>query len=104
MSEIKSGRDYAFRLPKSGSSEGYYIELNSGEFEGVTYRYGQTKFEEDEEKQEAFVSFQYDILNSNGKENLEENEDFKNHIGNVLMSIIEENVRKNEEFIDKDKE
>lgn len=93
--QLKSGKDFSFRLPKEGEEDkGYHIELNSGEYEGVKFKYGQTSVEEDEEKGEAFLKFEYEILDSNGKENLENNEEFKNYIGNVLVSIIEENSKR----------
>lgn len=93
--KIKSGKDFVFHLPKEGEeNKGYYIELNSGKYEGVKFKYGQTAVEEDEEKGEAFLKFEYEVIDSNGKGDLENNEEFKNHIGNVLVSIIEENSKR----------
>lgn len=97
MSKIQVGRDYAFRFPNGTvDNEGYYIELNSGEFEGVRFKYGKVSVEENQEQGEASLLFEYDVLEPNGFDNLEKNENFKNRIGDVLMHIVEEGVKRTE--------
>lgn len=97
--KIEHGKDYAFRFLEN---EGYHIEINSGEFEGVKFKYGQTKLEEDEEKGEASLNFEYDVVDDNGFGNLQQNEEFKDTIGKILISIIEENIQKYSEETNED--
>ena len=93
MSDLLVGRDYMFKFPsETNKQEGYSIELTSGDFAGVNYKYGEVKVEEDEENGSASLVFSFDVVDANGIENLDINEDFKNVMGNVLMSIIEEGI------------
>lgn len=98
MNEIQEGRDYAFRFNKDDENvnEGYYIELNSGDFDGVKFKYGKVSVEENEEKTEASLLFEYDVIDSNGIENLEKSEEFKNRIGDILLNIVEKGVKNQE--------
>lgn len=93
MSKLEVGKDFMFRFPsETNKQEGYSIEFTAGDFAGVSFKYGEVSVQEDEEKQEASLVFEFDVIESNGIENLEQNEDFKNAMGNVLMSIIEEGI------------
>lgn len=99
MNDIQEGRDYSFRFNKDTENDdggGYYIELNSGVFEGVKFKYGKVSLEENEEKTEASLLFEYDVMESNGIENLEKNDEFKNRIGDILLHIVEKGVKTQE--------
>lgn len=63
------------------------IKLLDGEYEGTTYMYGNVNFEEKDD--ELYMSFNYEILDSDlDKTILENDEDFKQYIGDILSSIM----------------
>lgn len=65
--------------------------LTNDEYDGVVYYYSTVKFEEKNE--DAYLSFEYHIVdNPTGKE-LDGNVDFGNYIGDVLVDIIEEGMK-----------
>lgn len=71
---------------------GYYINIMTGEFSGIDFKYGKVSFSPPEENTDgdAFLGFEYDVINTNGFENLEENIAFKNCMGDILVTIITE--------------
>lgn len=91
--EIKENVDYVF-VPARNENETYCIQILTGDYSGVRFKYGEVKFEEDAEKEEAFLNFEYEILDKANQENLIENVDFKNHLGDILVNIIEKNATK----------
>lgn len=99
MSEIEEGKDYIFDIPENNVGS-INLKLTSGIFEGVIYNYGKVAGEEDKEKGEFYLQFEYNIVDPNGIENLEINLDFKNHIGDVLSSIISKNAGTYEETVE----
>lgn len=84
MINYKEGVDYAFvPFDKEYAS----IKLLDGEYENTIYMYGNVSFEEKDD--EVYLSFNYEILESDLDKNiLEQDEDFKIHIGDVLTSIM----------------
>ena len=90
MSNLVEGYDYKFLIPED---EGIAInvELLTGEYSGVVYRYGKVGFEENEESGEGYLTFEYDLMVSEIPD-LESDIKFKNYIGDVLVSIISKNV------------
>lgn len=99
MNELEEGKDYIFDISENNAGS-INIKLTSGIFEGVIYNYGKVSGEEDKEKDEFYLQFEYNVVEPNGLENLENNIDFKNHIGDVLSSIISKNVGKYEETVE----
>lgn len=93
MSELKEGLDYSFTFPESNNTT-VDIKLVSGEFAGVIYRYGKVSVDEDENKENAYLSFEFDVIDNNDIPSLEESIEFKNRIGDVLTSIISKNFDK----------
>lgn len=91
--DLKRDVDYkvlSYEEPVAGESPGaILIELLNGEFAGVSYSYGQIgQIQPNEDDDNATLSFEYDIVNSNDKGDLEQNDDFRNYIGEVLVSIL----------------
>jgi hypothetical protein len=91
MIEYKEGEDYSLLIPE-GEGESIDVKVLSGVFTGVIYNYGKVKVEENEEDGSAHLAFEYDVIDSNGFENLEETAEFKNYIGDVLVSMIMKNI------------
>ena len=85
--ELKENVDYNFLIPENIGEE-VNIQLTSGKFSGVIYNFGKVSIDEDKENDQAFLNFEYNIIDSNGLESLENNLEFKNHIGSVLTSIV----------------
>lgn len=59
------------------------LEVQTGQFVGTVYSYGEVKFPEGEE---PILWFEYTIHESKGDTNSEE---FKNFIGDILVEIID---------------
>jgi len=96
MIDLTQDVDFKFVDPTEESTI-VNVELLTGEFEGVVYRYGRVNVNEDEESGEAMLSYEFDLVDSNGLDSLLENEDFKNHIGHVLSNIMIQNQSVSEE-------
>jgi hypothetical protein len=67
------------------------IRLNTGEFSGVTYRYGRVKLDPDEVNDVLKISFDYDIIDGQ-VDNVEE---FKAYIGPILTEMIDTGLMTN---------
>ena len=91
MIEYKEGEDYSLLIPE-GTGESIDVKVLRGVFAGVIYNYGKVKVEEIKDDESAQLTFEYDIIDSNGFENLEETLEFKNYIGDVLVSMIMKNI------------
>lgn len=79
--------DYTFIYPEE-SQTFVDIRLLSGKFSGIIYRYGKVGVEEDGDN--AYLKFEYDIISSENPEKDTQTEEFKNHIGDILVNIIGE--------------
>jgi hypothetical protein len=95
MFDYKEGVDFKLLVSES-DSEAVNIELSSGPFQGVVYSYGKVTTQEIKDKEEAYLTFEYDLIDSNGMEDLESDDNFKNHIGDILVSIIMKNLPEGE--------
>jgi len=91
MIEYKENDDYVFVIPENATTN-VDIRVNSGEYSGVVYNYGKVSVEEDEDNDQAYLLFEYDIVDSNGFELLESDDKFKNHIGDILTTIMVKNM------------
>lgn len=87
---LKEGVDYEFYNNQETSDA--IVNLTSGEFNGVSFAFGDVGFEVDEAAEEYMLNYSYSILNHGGFMMLDENDDFKNYIGYVLTNIIEKAV------------
>ena len=88
MIELQENVDYKFDIDPSEDSSFVNIQLLSGKFSGVVYKYGKVSLKEDEENDEAHLIFGFDIVDQIDHFNLEENLEFKNHIGEILTAIM----------------
>ena len=68
-----------------------YIELldESAEFSGICFRYGEVKFNESEQ----VLTFDWEMLDSNGLPKESFTDDFKTLIGDILVNILETHVK-----------
>lgn len=85
--DLKENVDYTFNIPQEQGKE-VNIELLTGKYSGVLFNFGRVSVDEDKENDQAFLNFEYNIVDSNGIEYLENNIEFKDHIGNILTSIV----------------
>ena len=88
--------DYSFDTQTEDDSGFINIKLLGGEFDGIVYRYGKVSVQEEEEQEQAYLTFEFDVVDHNGRESLEENMEFKNHIGNILQHIMMKSVANNQ--------
>jgi hypothetical protein len=91
MSEYKEGVDYVFVIPEDDNNS-VDIRINSGEYFGVVYNYGKVSVEEDRDNDQAYLAFEYNVVDPNGIEDIESNIGFKNHIGDILSTIMVKNM------------
>jgi hypothetical protein len=94
--EYLEGVDFKFVIPEE-VSDNIDIKLLAGEYAGVVYRYGGVSIDEDPNN--PVLSFNYDIIDNNGNDDLESEDDFKNHIGNILVSLIEQRLKSETEEV-----
>lgn len=87
--------DYIFKNAEDDSGL-MNIKLVSGEYDGVEYRYGKVSVEEDKETDQAYLSFEFDVIDHGENNLLEENMDFKNHIGIILQNIMMKSIETNQ--------
>lgn len=87
--------DYIFKNAEDDSGL-MNIKLVSGDYDGVEYRYGKVSAEEDKETDQAYLSFEFDVIDPGENNLLEENMDFKNHIGIILQNIIMKSIETNQ--------
>lgn len=72
----------------------HHIKFTEGPFGGIIFTLGQVSFKEDEEKDECYMSYDYDIL-ENPQEVFDE-ELFKQYVGDLLIELIEDQLKSNE--------
>jgi len=81
---------YKFVQNKGAEWQGIGLTEKAGKWQGTVYRYGAVKFEEDDEQT---LSFQWDLLDSNGLQEEEfDCDEFQTIIGDVLIDIIEDQL------------
>lgn len=93
--ELKEDVDYKFIYSEEDTEATVF--LSSGEFDGVSVKFSNVGMQENEDNTEAYLNFNYHVIESNGSLFLEDNEDFKNYLGDVLTSIIWNNIIKDKE-------
>lgn len=96
IEKYKENVDYLFDAETEDDSGLINIKLLGGEFDGIVYRYGKVSVQEEEEQEQAYLTFEFDVVDPNGKESLEENMEFKNHIGDILQNIMMKSVESNQ--------
>ena len=87
---------YKFVENKDKTWTGVGLTEEEGKYQGVVYRYGEVKVIENEEKTEASLQFEFDVLDSNGLPKEMFDDDFYKVIGDVLQDILREQLDKDE--------
>ena len=64
----------------------------AGKYQGVVYSYGKVKVIENEEKTEASLQFDFDVLDSNGLPKESIKDDFFELAGKILEDIIRKQI------------
>jgi len=74
--------------------QGIGLTENAGKYHGVIYQYGELKFAEEENSDGSLnLSFDWEMLDSNGLPEDSFKDDFKTLIGDILVNIIETHVK-----------
>lgn len=94
MSDIREM--YTFVENKDRSWTGIGLTEKAGKYQGVVYRYGEVKVNEDEKNDSATLQFEWDMLDSNGLPKEMIGDDFFKLIGDILQDIITEQLDRNE--------
>ena len=84
---------YKFVENKDKTWTGIGLTEEAGKYQGVVYRYGEVKVIENEEKTEASLQFEFDVLDSNGLPKEMFDDDFYKVIGDVLTDILEKQMK-----------
>jgi len=84
---------YRFVENKDKTWTGIGLTEEAGKYQGVVYRYGEVKVIENEEKTEASLQFEFDVLDSNGLPKEMFDDDFYKVIGDVLTDILEQQMK-----------
>ena len=87
MSEL-----YTYVENKDKTWTGIGLTDKAGKYQGVVYRYGEVKIIEDENKENATLQFEWDVLDSNGLPKEMMGEDFFQLIGDILVDIMEKQM------------
>jgi len=94
MSDIRE--KYTFVENKDKKWTGIGLTEKAGKYQGVVYRYGKVSVNENKEKTEASLQFEWDMLDSNGLPKEMIGEDFFELAGKILEDIIRQQLDKGE--------
>ena len=70
----------------------YGFKIQEGEYKDVIYYYGEVKIEENTDKDQAVLNFNYQIDKGNEKYSIEELQDsikFNNLMGDILATVLD---------------
>ena len=87
--------DYIYLIPEN-DPEMVHIELLTGTYTGVVFKYDKVKFIE--ENEEMYLQFSYTVIQYGILTNLESDLQFKNYIGDLLAEIMSKNM--DQELVD----
>jgi hypothetical protein len=90
MSNIRS--KYTFVENKDQKWQGIGLTAEAGKYQGVVYEYGKVAIVENEEKTEASLQFDFNVLDSNGLPKEMFDDEFYSVIGKVLEELIREQM------------
>ncbi len=78
---------------KDATWEGIGLTSKAGKYQGVVYRYGKVEFAKEENADGSLnLTFDWEMLDSNGLPNEFFEDDFKNLIGDILVSILDNQI------------
>lgn len=87
--------DYKYSFPED-DPEHVHIELLTGPYMGAVFKYIAVKF--DEENEEIYLQFTYNVIQYKNSKDLESDINFKNYIGKLLVEIMSKNM--DQEIVD----
>ena len=90
MSNISEMYTYVENKDKKWTAIG--LTEKAGKYQGVVYSYGKVKILENEEKTEASLQFDFNVLDSNGLPKEMFDDEFYSVIGKVLEELIEKQM------------
>ena len=101
MSNIRE--KYTFVANKDRKWKGIGLTGKAGFYQGVVYEYGQVSIVENEEKTEASLQFDYNVLDSNSLDRKYFNDDFFQLLGDILQDLIDQQVNEeNMQYVNTD--
>ena len=83
---------YKFVENKDKTWSGIGLTKEAGKYQGVGYEYGKVSIIENEEKTEASLQFDFNVLDSNGLPKEMFDDEFYSVIGKVLEELIEKQM------------
>ena len=85
---VPIGEMYTYVENKDKNWTAVGLTDKAGKYQGVVYKYGAVKILENEEKTEASLQFEWDMLDSNGLPKESIKDDFFELAGKILEDII----------------
>jgi len=83
---------YKFVENKDRKWQGIGLTEEAGKYQGVVYEYGKVSIVENEEKTEASLQFDFNVLDSNGLPKEMFDDDFYSVIGKILEELLEQQM------------
>lgn len=83
---------YKFVQNKDRKWQGIGLTEEAGKYQGVVYEYGKVSIVENEEKTEASLQFDFNVLDSNGLPKEMFGDDFYSVIGKILEELLEQQM------------
>ena len=83
---------YKFVENKDKTWSGIGLTEEAGKYQGVVYEYGKVDIVENEEKTEASLQFDFNVLDSNGLPKEMFDDDFYSIIGKILEELIQKQL------------
>ena len=90
MSNIRE--KYTFVANKDRKWQGIGLTEKAGFYQGVVYEYGKVSIVENEEKTEASLQFDFNVLDSNGLPKEMFDDEFYSVIGKILEELIQKQM------------
>lgn len=87
--------DYKYSFPED-DPEHVHIEILTGPYVDVVFKYDKVKFVE--ENEEMYLQFSYSVIQYKNFKDLESDINFKNYIGELLSEIMSKNM--DQEIVD----
>ena len=79
---------------KDATWQGIGLTEKAGKYQGVVYRYGEVAFADEENPDGSLnLTFDWEMLDSNGLPKESFTDDFKTLIGDILVNILETHVK-----------
>ena len=90
MSDISEMYKFVENKDKTWTAVG--LTAKAGKYQGLVYKYGKVKVVENEEKTNASLQFEWDMLDSNGLPKESIKDDFFELAGKILEDIIHKQI------------